>query len=758
MSRSHKYDLREVEVSPDGRYVRFEEKLGSGAYKEVYLCYDTETGKECAWNTVQLGRIPESEKRRIIMETEILASLHHPHIINFYHVWENPQLDQICLTGDHRVLTRSGWRSITRVLVGEELLSFNVHSHEVEWKPVTAVTSHAVDPSKAADTLYRMQGSGMDVIATRDHRMLVARPASGTGLQRRKKAVVYETVGELLRLPYAVNSLSTVPCFAHSHSRAVVCAGTIRQPPMKIVIPGLERVCEWWWRRDEQLGFLRFLGCWLADGFLDTANGSVCIGQRKKQACEWLEEQVLPKVFPRWWRLSTDSYDCYRRVYIIRCPPLYDYFRLMSVGPLGYNPCDPAELRAYPHFTAIPELAAEEQRSSCYTPDTRLDHGRAWSEEAMLAAARAGAEPDCCWWCDGGESEEDHELLVCGSESCQRGGHLQCAGLTLRPEGDWLCPECDRAPSEAAVQVEGVVMVALAEVQVGDNGDVPLVQEVVDEDGETVRIPRAEVVVDKNRDEAVERALRAAGKIAWWNNGQWKVIDGRWFYLKRWLGDQQHVANVYGRLSRLQAIALLDGFCRVNGSWDSIQYHDESGEPRGQWVCTNSSFPLIDNLMLIGQLAGAAIDVFLHSKAGIVTNCEGRAATLSTDHWLLRFSFTTAIDSPFQTAPLARPVDVSNDIDERGYYQYKDDGRVYCVSVADNANFLTQRLCNKLVETGSMAVRAQPVFVGNCFTTEIVTSGTLKEYTSRVKNIKLKVIKKWSVQTLPYARHTLAVT
>ena len=78
MSRSHKLDLREVEVSPDGRYVRFEEKLGSGAYKEVYLCYDTETGKECAWNTVQLGRIPESEKRRIVMETEILASLHHP--------------------------------------------------------------------------------------------------------------------------------------------------------------------------------------------------------------------------------------------------------------------------------------------------------------------------------------------------------------------------------------------------------------------------------------------------------------------------------------------------------------------------------------------------------------------------------------------------------------------------------------------------------------------------------------------------------
>ena len=41
MSRSHKLDLREVEVSPDGRYVRFEEKLGSGAYKEVFLASAT---------------------------------------------------------------------------------------------------------------------------------------------------------------------------------------------------------------------------------------------------------------------------------------------------------------------------------------------------------------------------------------------------------------------------------------------------------------------------------------------------------------------------------------------------------------------------------------------------------------------------------------------------------------------------------------------------------------------------------------------
>lgn len=90
--------FHEVESSPDGRYVRFDERLGTGAYKEVYLAYDTETGKEVAWNTVEMKRLPVAEKRRIRMETSILSRLHHPHIINFYTVWEQEAAEQIIFT------------------------------------------------------------------------------------------------------------------------------------------------------------------------------------------------------------------------------------------------------------------------------------------------------------------------------------------------------------------------------------------------------------------------------------------------------------------------------------------------------------------------------------------------------------------------------------------------------------------------------------------------------------------------------------
>ena len=216
------------------------------------------------------------------------------------------------------------------------------------------------------------------------------------------------------------------------------------------------------------------------------------------------------------------------------------------------------------------------------------------------------------------------------------------------------------------------------------------------------------------------RRRGVAGKAVWCNERLWVIINSHWFHLKRWMGDAQQIADVYSQLSRQQAIALLDGFCRVDGSRSRIQY-DSGSEPTGQWWCNHSSFPLIDHLQLIGQLAGAAVDLQRISKAGKTTSIDGRTVTLSVDHWALSFTFTKSQRRiPFQTAPLAQPVDVSDDIDGRGYHDYKNDGRVFCITVEDNSNFLTQRLSHKRLRDGSTRVRAHSVLVGNC-----VAKGTL---------------------------------
>ncbi len=73
--------------SPNRRYIRLKTKLGYGAFKNVYLAVDTETGAEVAWNQVNLSRLPDGEAKKIRDETELLQKLRHPHIIQFYDVW-----------------------------------------------------------------------------------------------------------------------------------------------------------------------------------------------------------------------------------------------------------------------------------------------------------------------------------------------------------------------------------------------------------------------------------------------------------------------------------------------------------------------------------------------------------------------------------------------------------------------------------------------------------------------------------------------
>ncbi|KNA25148.1 hypothetical protein SOVF_009460 [Spinacia oleracea] len=83
-------DLEEVERDPTGRYVRYKEILGEGAYKIVYKGFDEDNGIEIAWNKVKLSEeILKSEKQlnRLYSEANLLKSLKHENIIRCYHSW-----------------------------------------------------------------------------------------------------------------------------------------------------------------------------------------------------------------------------------------------------------------------------------------------------------------------------------------------------------------------------------------------------------------------------------------------------------------------------------------------------------------------------------------------------------------------------------------------------------------------------------------------------------------------------------------------
>lgn len=97
----HRESGTEQSGGPKGsedRYERLNEKLGKGAFKTVYKGYDTETGREVAWNEVPISGIGPKEQDRIREETKLLSKLKHDHIIEFYHVWEDPKKQLVIFT------------------------------------------------------------------------------------------------------------------------------------------------------------------------------------------------------------------------------------------------------------------------------------------------------------------------------------------------------------------------------------------------------------------------------------------------------------------------------------------------------------------------------------------------------------------------------------------------------------------------------------------------------------------------------------
>jgi len=109
-----------VERSPGERYLRFMEKLGSGASKEVYRAYDTQEGIEVAWNVVHLAGVPKNERIRIVNEVRLLERLHHHNIISFHGSWVNREKQQV--------------NFVTEILSSGTLQSFIKKVQVIRWK------------------------------------------------------------------------------------------------------------------------------------------------------------------------------------------------------------------------------------------------------------------------------------------------------------------------------------------------------------------------------------------------------------------------------------------------------------------------------------------------------------------------------------------------------------------------------------------------------------------------------------------------
>ena len=105
-------DFKVVEVSPKGRFKRFGEELGRGAYKVVYKGVDEDTGQEVAWNKISLYNLPKSDRTRIRQEIDLIKNLKHKNIIHFISGWQNKEKKEVIFITE--ICTGTLWRYIKK--------------------------------------------------------------------------------------------------------------------------------------------------------------------------------------------------------------------------------------------------------------------------------------------------------------------------------------------------------------------------------------------------------------------------------------------------------------------------------------------------------------------------------------------------------------------------------------------------------------------------------------------------------------------
>ncbi|GMI72206.1 with no lysine (K) kinase 3 [Hibiscus trionum] len=90
-------DAEFVEIDPTGRYGRYREVLGRGAFKKVYRAFDELEGIEVAWNQVKVTDLLRNSEdlERLYSEVHLLKTLKHKNIIKFYNSWVDTKNENI---------------------------------------------------------------------------------------------------------------------------------------------------------------------------------------------------------------------------------------------------------------------------------------------------------------------------------------------------------------------------------------------------------------------------------------------------------------------------------------------------------------------------------------------------------------------------------------------------------------------------------------------------------------------------------------
>lgn len=80
--------IQQTKAHLSERYIR-ERKLGSGAYGEVLLCRDKQSGAECAVKVIKKSSVSNAAGTNLLEEVAVVKQLDHPNIMKLYEFFED---------------------------------------------------------------------------------------------------------------------------------------------------------------------------------------------------------------------------------------------------------------------------------------------------------------------------------------------------------------------------------------------------------------------------------------------------------------------------------------------------------------------------------------------------------------------------------------------------------------------------------------------------------------------------------------------
>lgn len=94
--------MRIIDESPNKRYIKYDDVIGTGAFKMVNKAFDTHEGIYVAWNTIHLDSIPESMKNRIGEEIKLLYEVKskNKYVMNIHNSWINKEKGSVHFISD----------------------------------------------------------------------------------------------------------------------------------------------------------------------------------------------------------------------------------------------------------------------------------------------------------------------------------------------------------------------------------------------------------------------------------------------------------------------------------------------------------------------------------------------------------------------------------------------------------------------------------------------------------------------------------